>query len=243
MKKNRGFTLVELIVVLVILAILAAVLVPALLGYIDKARNRKYLNNAKAAMDAAQAQLVEEYAKRGSSIKVGDNVIGASKATKKDTQMEEGSAWTNGRNGDVDARKSQFAKDVLTLIGKENDPPFCFYIGVGSNCDQFDTYNSKVTAHDKFTVFFAFYKETKDAAPLYYYNGEWSLKNPRWTGSNSNTEFVDYYNVFTSGPQKGKRVQYYLISETQEAYNYYGGSFSLNDGTMWGNLKKDDDEF
>ena len=39
-KKNtkRGFTLVELIVVLVILAVLAALLIPALTGYIDKAR-------------------------------------------------------------------------------------------------------------------------------------------------------------------------------------------------------------
>ena len=36
--KNKGFTLVELIVVLVILALLAALLVPALLGYIDKAK-------------------------------------------------------------------------------------------------------------------------------------------------------------------------------------------------------------
>ena len=36
--KKRGFTLVELIVVLVILAILAALLIPALTGYIDKAK-------------------------------------------------------------------------------------------------------------------------------------------------------------------------------------------------------------
>ena len=38
--KKRGFTLVELIVVLVILAILAALLIPALTGYIDKAKKR-----------------------------------------------------------------------------------------------------------------------------------------------------------------------------------------------------------
>ena len=35
-KNDKGFTLVELIVVLVILALLAAILVPALLGYIDQ---------------------------------------------------------------------------------------------------------------------------------------------------------------------------------------------------------------
>lgn len=40
-KGRKGFTLVELIVVLVILAILAALLVPALTGYIDKAKEKK----------------------------------------------------------------------------------------------------------------------------------------------------------------------------------------------------------
>ena len=40
MKNKKGFTLVELIVVLVILAILAALLIPALTGYIDKARKQ-----------------------------------------------------------------------------------------------------------------------------------------------------------------------------------------------------------
>ena len=38
--KKGGFTLVELIVVLVILAILAALLIPALTGYIDRAKEK-----------------------------------------------------------------------------------------------------------------------------------------------------------------------------------------------------------
>ncbi len=38
--KGKGFTLVELIVVLVILAILAALLIPALTKYIDRAKNK-----------------------------------------------------------------------------------------------------------------------------------------------------------------------------------------------------------
>ena len=65
MKKNnnKGFTLVELIVVLVILAILAAILVPALLGYIDKARTAQYEEEAHSILTASQAYLSQEYAK------------------------------------------------------------------------------------------------------------------------------------------------------------------------------------
>ena len=77
-RKNHGFTLVELIVVLVILAILAAILVPALLGYIDKAREKQELLNAKACMTAVQAGLSEQYAINGDDLKTGtglENVI------------------------------------------------------------------------------------------------------------------------------------------------------------------------
>ena len=62
-KDQKGFTLVELIVVLVILAILAALLVPALLGYIDRAREAKYLEEARSIYTAIQAVNDENYAK------------------------------------------------------------------------------------------------------------------------------------------------------------------------------------
>jgi prepilin-type N-terminal cleavage/methylation domain-containing protein len=58
---RKGFTLVEVIVVLVILAILMAIAIPALTGYIDKARNDAATAEAGAAKSAAQVIVTEAY--------------------------------------------------------------------------------------------------------------------------------------------------------------------------------------
>lgn len=66
-KNDKGFTLVELIVVLVILALLAAILVPALLGYIDKAKKEKNYQAAQEVHTAVQALATESYGKGDST--------------------------------------------------------------------------------------------------------------------------------------------------------------------------------
>ena len=60
--KKKGFTLVELIVVLVILAILAALLIPALTGYIDRANEEKLQATTRQLVVAAQTVVSEAYA-------------------------------------------------------------------------------------------------------------------------------------------------------------------------------------
>lgn len=68
MKNKKGFTLVELIVVLVILAILAALLVPALTGYIDRAKNQSIIAETRQTVMAAQTLISEAYAKNTNKV-------------------------------------------------------------------------------------------------------------------------------------------------------------------------------
>ena len=61
-KNNKGFTLVEMIVVMIILTVLAAILIPGLLGWIDEAKGKQYILSARSVYMAVQAIESEKYA-------------------------------------------------------------------------------------------------------------------------------------------------------------------------------------
>lgn len=62
LKSKKGFTLVEIIVVLVIIAILAAIAIPAMTGWIKKANERANYAEARTSLLAAQTIASESYA-------------------------------------------------------------------------------------------------------------------------------------------------------------------------------------
>lgn len=58
-KRDDGFTLVEMLAVLVIVAVLAAVAVPSAKGFVEKAKRNSYIAEARVVCTAVQQYLVE----------------------------------------------------------------------------------------------------------------------------------------------------------------------------------------
>lgn len=62
-KNKKGFTLIEIIVVLVIMGILLAIAIPSILGYVGKANDAKYLAQARGGYLASQTITAEKASK------------------------------------------------------------------------------------------------------------------------------------------------------------------------------------
>ena len=75
-ENKKGFTLVELIVVIVILGILAAILVPSFIGYMNKANNSQAQIQARSLYLAGKTIAAEEYDLPKTEIKNTDEDTG-----------------------------------------------------------------------------------------------------------------------------------------------------------------------
>lgn len=243
-KTISGFTLVELIVVLVILAILAAILVPALLGYIDRAKEKQDLLDAKNCLTVIQAQLSEVYGKNGGVVPengtpiLNPNDYWENKRNSK-TSVDDinATAKTKTENGGVEDNNT-FARKILTTMDSKGnndnkkEDPYCIVFAVGSNAINTDTISPSTTTHDKYTVYFLFYKETKSSTPLFYYDGRWSTSYPREADG---SEFLTGQNIVKSGKLKGKRLQFYTISN--ESYRDLPNNRGFGTPEFWNWVK------
>lgn len=108
-KSNKGFSLVELIIVIAIMAILAAAIAPALIRYIDKSRKADDVQFFGQIQSAASAALANEDAYTA----IADNIGSTTNPV-----------WTGtvAASGDVtnDRTNNEFVKEVNSTLGTNN---------------------------------------------------------------------------------------------------------------------------
>lgn len=146
---KKGFTLVELIVVLVILAVLAAMLVPALAGYIKKAKREKDMEMAATYRAAAQAVLTEMYGR--------DEWV----------SWDRGSNPSTSRTATSYAWKTAYGNRIMDLVGDPSGHPYLLYIQCGrynwyANPDSPD--HTRATEAYAYTCYRIYYQATKDSS-------------------------------------------------------------------------------
>ncbi len=119
---QKGFTLVEIIVVLVILALLIGALVPSLIGFINEAQAKKYLPEVRQIYIAAQGAVTEQCAvnsdfeKSATQFKLDGKKAGRV-SNNMLAEMQENNGQNTTNDGSVD---SYIAKAVLKYLNSED---------------------------------------------------------------------------------------------------------------------------
>jgi len=114
---RKGFTLVEVIVVLVILAVLAAILIPSMIGWINKSKDKAALANARSWLNASKACFAELYSEHGNSVATN---TAFTKEIANLAEADECTLFRVGTKGDLTANYNQ---DAYTITNARYEEP------------------------------------------------------------------------------------------------------------------------
>lgn len=112
--KKKGFTLIELIIVIAIIGVLSAIIIPAWMNYIQKSRIKTQNSNSKVVFNAAQT-IITDYSFRERKLDLTD----AESVTDGDFYL----TWSNGvahayTSLGGDEKSSALANDIASRINR-----------------------------------------------------------------------------------------------------------------------------
>ena len=196
-KTQQAFTLVELIVVITILAVIAAAIVPALIGYIDRSREAKSYAMAESYRVAMQAVASEYYAVNGTSVN------GTTDGTKTPNLRWDSNPKVNNTEED-----RNWGNKILELVGTDRDSePYIMVFGVACENDQDINPNQ---------VVYVGYLADNKSTSLFYVNGKWSTEYPRDSGDvvkENNTNYLVLPN------NEKVKLQFFVVSNKTNTKN------------------------
>ena len=207
-KRNKGFTLVELLVVLTILAVLAAIAVPALIGYIDRARANADIVHARNCMQAMQTELMELYAFDRSgerrSTREGD----------KSSVFPGYAGVDSNKNADIDLRNSAGKKTDYAgkILKSADEDPYLLIIGVGS----WGIYEATDDSRKAYTCYICMYMKDENSRPIFFDGERWTTDYPDKAGKSPRAA-NEVYKAGTNEINKGRKyagtfIQYYVLA-------------------------------
>ena len=125
LKNRRGFTLVELIVVIVIVLIMAAVLVPTVMNYVDEAAKVSVKQDASTALTQLQTDVAWD-----SAVAI-DNSVGTATGALKGSGYSIAGVTSTSLVTSINGSNSANGKTVTYVIGEHNNgnnivTDFCF---------------------------------------------------------------------------------------------------------------------
>lgn len=131
-KNNKGFSLVELIVVIAVMAVLVGVLAPAYLRYVDKAEAQKDVTAVGEVVEAikiaaAEEDVSDELGSTKVTVTIADETAIAVNPTSADDLLEEIKATVGDQ---IDFSSSALDEQTVTIEVTQNDTDYGLVIVV-----------------------------------------------------------------------------------------------------------------